>query len=268
MLDYTFYRSKFLNKTLQWHQSDRHDQYRTDNVFGPNLYKPDSFSYSFNTNGFRCDEFSLASELPIVFLGCSFTEGEGLPVEATWAYRLLTYIRARTRKTIPYWNLSISGGSIDMNAASLANYIDVLKPTYIFYLRPPWTRRAVLVADQHLQHWIPSFKSPHQNAWSIPECFNETLTHEHFAIQQADRSLTIIDLLAEKYNTKVYHFPWQHGGSEDTIQPSIDRLKNFTALKTLWPMNADLARDSLHPGPKTHKLVASQLWENELRDLF
>lgn len=268
MLDYTFYRQNRVNKTEQWHQSDREENYQSENVFGPNLYTPDSFDYKFNSHGFRCDEFDAPSELPIVFLGCSFTEGEGLPVDKTWAYVLLEHIRNKTKKKIPFWNLAVSGCGIDMNAGVLANYIDQLRPRFIFYLRPPWMRRTIFVEEKHIQNWVPGFSSPHPNAFSIPKHFTETLIHEHFAIQQADRSLTIIDLLAEKYNTRVYHFAWQLGISENAIQPSIDRLKNFYPVSVPWLPNADVARDSLHPGPATHRMVANRLWEFDIKHLF
>jgi len=267
MLDYTFHRLNHRNKTEQWHQSDREDQYKTENVFGPNIYTPESFDYKFNSYGFRCDEFDLPSDVPIVFLGCSFTEGEGLPVDKTWAYVLLEHIRNKTKKNIPFWNLAISGGSTDINAGVLANFIDQLRPRYVFYLRPPWMRRAIFVEKDHLQNWIPGYLgSPHP--WMLPTHFTETLIHEDFAIQQADRSLTIIDLLAERYNTKVYHFPWQLGESENAIQPSINRLKNFYKLSVPWLENIDMARDSLHPGPATHKMVADRLWEFDVKHLF
>lgn len=268
MLDYTFYRANHVNKTEQWHQSDREEHYQSENAFGPNLYTPDSFEYKFNSHGLRCDDLTLPSELPIVFLGCSFTEGEGLPVDKTWAYLLLEHIRKATKKNIPYWNLAISGSGIDMNAGILASHIDLLKPKYIFYLRPPWMRRAVFVSNNHIQNWVPGFTSPHKNAWQIPEYFEKCLIHEPFAIQQADRSLTIIDLLAERYKTKIYHFPWQLGESENTIQPSITRLKNFHQMKVPWLPSVDMARDSLHPGPATHRMVANRLWEFDLKHLF
>jgi hypothetical protein len=268
MLDYTFYRKDLVSKTVQWHSSDREENYKSENDFGPNLYKPDSFNYTFNSNGFRCDEFDLPSQLPILFLGCSFTEGEGLPVDKSWAYLILEYIRHTTNKTIPYWNLAMGGASIDMNAAMLATFVDQLKPKYIFYLRPPWMRRTVFVEKLHIQNWLPNYANPYNNSWQIPEYFNKSLVHEPFAIQQADRSLTIIDLLAERYRTKVFHFPWQLGESENTIQPSIERLKNFHQMKVPWLPNVDMARDSLHPGPATHRMVANRLWEFDLKHLF
>lgn len=41
--------------------------------------------YSLNKHGYRCNEFS---EQEVLFLGCSQTEGHGLPVELTWPYLL------------------------------------------------------------------------------------------------------------------------------------------------------------------------------------
>lgn len=272
MLDHTFYRSNYVNKTTQWGLTDCEETYKSENSFGSNLYKPDSFNYTFNSSGFRCDEFNLLSELPIVFLGCSFTEGEGLPVDNTWAYLLLEHIRRATNKTIPFWNLATGGSGTDMNAGLLANFIDQLKPKYIFYLRPPWMRRAIFVNQHNIQNWLPNHTHTnlHNNkGWHIPEYFAKCLVHESFAIQQADRSLTIIDLLAEKHKTKVFHFAWERD-SENTIiiQPSIKRLKNFHQMKTPWLNNVDLARDSLHAGPATHRMVVNQLWEVDVKHLF
>jgi hypothetical protein len=270
MLDYTFYRHYLVNKTVQWYQSDSEENYKSENKYGPNLYKPGSFDYTFNSNGFRCDEFNLTSQIPILFLGCSFTEGEGLPIDKCWAYLILEHIRKATNKTIPYWNLAMSAASIDMNAAVLASFIDQLKPKYIFYLRPPWMRRTVFVEQFHIQNWLPNWPVGfnRRQGWQIPEYFNKTLVHEPFAIQQADRSLTIIDLLAERYKTKVFHFSWQLDVSENTIQPSIERLKNFHQMKGPWLSSVDMARDSHHPGPATHRIVANRLWEFYLKHLF
>jgi len=41
--------------------------------------------YSFNNHGYRCDEFK---NQEILFLGCSHTEGHGMPLELTWPYLL------------------------------------------------------------------------------------------------------------------------------------------------------------------------------------
>lgn len=267
MLDYTVFREKFANKTLQWFQSDIEDRYKLENRFGPNLYGPESFDYKFNSHGFRCDEFDLYSELPVVFLGCSLTEGEGLPVEKTWAYLTIEKIRKATGKEIPYWNLATSGGGLDTNAGILANYIDQLRPRYIFYLRPSWWRRAVFTQKREILNWVPNFSEQHSS--NMPRHFSETFVHEHYALQQADRSLTIIDLLAEKYKTKVFHHAWdRHPATEETIQTSISRLKNFQQLKAAWTKNVDLARDSAHPGPATQQMVADQIWELDIKQLF
>src|ERR1700756_242977 len=104
------------NQTLDWLPSDTAENYVKKNKFGPNLYQPDTFKYKFNSHGFRCDEFNLTSELPVVFLGCSSTEGIGLPLGHTWAYQLHQKIVGKTDLKIPYWNLALGGTGIDTQA--------------------------------------------------------------------------------------------------------------------------------------------------------
>ena len=45
--------------------------------------EPGAITYKINSHGFRCDELTANTDC-IVALGCSFTLGIGLPIEATW----------------------------------------------------------------------------------------------------------------------------------------------------------------------------------------
>lgn len=251
--------------TEQWTSSstDTEENYKASTENGPNVYTPTSFSYTYNSHGFRSAEFDSPSQLPIVFLGCSFTEGTGLPIEATWAFQILEKIRLKTGKVIPFWNLAVAGTGIDTAASVLHTYIDQLKPKHIFFLRPPWYRRQFKINEDSPLEWMPG------NGFLEVKNFEPMLSNKHFALYQTDRSLTIINLLAERHRSIVHHMNWQLlEGVDKELEPALVACKQFRYMNSQWIHKVDLARDSIHPGPKTHTLVAEHLWQNDLRNYF
>jgi hypothetical protein len=265
MLNYQHYCTRDRkNITVDWslNSTDTESNYTETTIFGPNIYQPGSFQYTYNSDGYRCDEFDLPSQLRILFLGCSFTEGIGLPIEATWAYQLLQKIRVKTGKDIPFWSLAVGGAGIDTMASHLYQYIDRLRPRHIIFLRPPWLRRQAKINPDYHVEWMPGFAS-------VPSEFEKVFSNEDFALQQADRSLTIIDLLAQKHNSIVHHLHWQLiNGVDQKLESALVACKNFRYINSSWPQRVDVARDNLHPGPKTHSIAVSNMWENDMRNYF
>ena len=52
-------------------------------------YGPGDIVYRYNNFGYRCPDFSLWKMPPsVVYLGCSHTEGTGIPYEEVWTYKL------------------------------------------------------------------------------------------------------------------------------------------------------------------------------------
>src|SRR3712207_3164408 len=70
------------NAVLKWYPSGTEDNYhkRGNKAFGP-----DDIEYRLNEHGYRADRLDPDSpNLKIMFLGCSFTFGTGLPLEQVW----------------------------------------------------------------------------------------------------------------------------------------------------------------------------------------
>lgn len=114
------------NKSIEWLAPDTLENYKSISSKFTNLYSQHDIEYKFNSHGFRCDEFDLPSELPIVFLGCSFTEGIGVRQNETWSHLLLEKIKQKTNKNIPYWNLSLASTGIDTQARNLYFLTNIL----------------------------------------------------------------------------------------------------------------------------------------------
>ena len=70
----------------------------------PENGKGPKFQYRLNSNGFRSDHFKKldTSNINILFAGCSFTFGEGLPEEYTWPRLLENNIKHKTKKILKH----------------------------------------------------------------------------------------------------------------------------------------------------------------------
>jgi hypothetical protein len=88
-----------------------------------------AIEYNFNSHGFRCKEFDQSPAY--LALGCSFTEGVGIPIEQTWPTLLAEQINQ------PILNLGVGGSSLDTCFRLLDYYIDKLNILGVFVLEPP-----------------------------------------------------------------------------------------------------------------------------------
>ena len=188
--------------THQWgpRTSDTELNYKETTVFGPNLYNPSDIEYKFNTHGFRCDEFDLSTELPILFIGCSVTEGVGIKQHETWAYQLLTNIRNKTGKNIPYWNIALAGHGVDTNANCLHWFINnITRPKFIFAHLPPFTRREFSFESDMIDAWAPWFLNK-----NVDHIFTDTFFEKH----QARRSMMLIESIQRVCNATMFCSTW------------------------------------------------------------
>ena len=96
-----------------------------------NKFTRDNVEYRYNNLGFRSDDtFDLVSPAEgTMYLGCSFTKGNGLNVEDTWAYKLNQRIGGGC-----FYNMGQGGTGIETAYRMLCAYADVLKIKRVYYL--------------------------------------------------------------------------------------------------------------------------------------
>lgn len=117
-----------------WFLSDNEERYQENlktnyDKLNLNGWIDRQFTYKFNSHGFRCEEFT--DEDSIMFLGCSFTAGVGLPLEDMWAYQVAKSLNLKCV------NLGVAGTGPD-TAFRLANhYISQIKPKIVIFLNSP-----------------------------------------------------------------------------------------------------------------------------------
>jgi hypothetical protein len=237
-----------------------------------------TYNYKFNNYGFRCDEFTTASELPILFLGCSHTMGVGLEIEDVWSKVLIEKIKNYTGKKIPFWNLSIGGSSIDRQATVLEKYIHELNPKLIFFLIPSMFRRHIALTNRVID-LRPTRMNVNEYGHRIIRDLTRAesvLLDENYAAYESYKNLRLIDTLAKLKNSKIYY----HIGIENQennwserhrttnsqtpdwnmIKTMCDRLSSFNNLDVHFE-SFDVARDGSHLGKISHRAFSKNVFE-------
>ena len=249
------------NRVLYWHGVDCEYAYDRN---GENDYSKTDITYSFNSDGYRSDEFNTISELPILFAGCSFTDGVGLPLNHAWASILLDQIKGTSQRNIPLWNVANSGNSVDEVAASIywhmEKYNQPLK--YIVMLLPPMSRRSFMLEDDSVVEW----HHPEQVSES-KRIVDRVFTDDHYQKHCSLHSLKLIDSVARIHNTKIVYSTWNVPGWQ-----LGDNSTEKNLVKTNFPhwhcvpyprviFNTDFARDKVHPGKSMHLKIAASFWD-------
>jgi hypothetical protein len=184
------------------------------------------FTYKFNSHGFRSDEFSL--EPSIMFLGCSFTNGIGLPLEDMWTYQVATQLNLK------HFNLGVGGSSNDVAFRMAYAWLPQLKPKLVVLLKPSHTRLEIL-SDNYCSTMITSRAIPRQ----LKQFYNWWASNDNNGLLNAKKNCLAIEQLCSQQQIKfaVFHI--------NQMMPTID-----------------LARDLAHHGVGTNKLFAQHILEN------
>ena len=266
-----------MSNVYQWFSSDSKENYKLLNFKKPN-YTQNEITYEFNSLGYRCDEFSNASEFPITFMGCSFTEGIGLPFDEVWAYHLHKKIIELTNKTFPFWSIAKNSTSIDYTARCFYENSMKLKPKYAFYLMSGISRREYQFENSTFNNWYP-YATPSDKLSTDIQFMGKIFTDPDFAVYQTLRSAMILNSTAQTHGTKIFIFglPMDVGVSQ---QRKIELFSKFDNIKyipvTTLGMNninefeipeyiknrPSKARDGIHPGAVWHYKLYNFIWEN------
>jgi len=95
-------------------------------------------SYEYNSDFFRCDDFTTThkEKYHVVFGGCSETEGVGGNLDECWSYKVYSELKKRY-DVGGYYSLARSGNGWHKISLSLINYVEKYgKPTHFFVMLP------------------------------------------------------------------------------------------------------------------------------------
>lgn len=266
-------------------ECDSITSYKPTSPDGKPNYLPNDVQYRYNAHGFRCDEFTEDADIRILFLGCSFTEGTGLPISDLWTTHLVNKVRALWQnkdKKIPFWSLAVAGSSIDANTRRLVEFIALIKPTHIIYLMSGIYRREFLSLSPELclQQWLPHSKSQKiQNTLPYDEV-GRVFSDKSFALYQTYRSLTILSQLVKLTSTKLFIINlWGNDPDEQklfSLFPNISYFESIIGSQHKKPISVPVyfpaelqwitsrpqtARDLMHPGAKWQYQRFIEIWD-------
>jgi|TARA_B100001564_G_C20605623_1_gene655008 hypothetical protein len=133
------------NKTFNWRSSDSEVTFKDNVKAGQKLFWVDKkIEYKYNNEGFRVPYNFNDKDSGIVTLGCSFTEGVGLPYEYTWGYKLAKHLNVK------HWQLAQGSMGLDTAYRLLLAWHKKLIINQVFLFVPPMFRNEFIINDNNL----------------------------------------------------------------------------------------------------------------------
>jgi hypothetical protein len=236
-------------KQLKWFDYDSPEVYRQHG--GHPLYGEDDITYSINSYGYRCPEFSEDAAIRVLSVGCSHVLGCGLPLEAIFHEQLAQRLRTTLNTSVINWNLGSGGASNDYILRVCACAIPVLRPHFVFVNFTHTARRDHITVDSRWFKYLP---------YCVPEARELKELHASFLnltspIDDAVnlfRNYKAVEALAHGR-----YFLCSFTGS-GVYEPIREHVTPRHCAGTLE--QTDLARDSAHCGPQSHARLAESYW--------
>jgi lysophospholipase L1-like esterase len=197
--------------------------------------KPNAITYNINKYGFRCEEFEFGAR-SVVALGCSYTQGIGLPVETLWPEIVGATL------DLEVYNLAWGGTSADTCFMLAKFWLPVLRPELVVMAAPPKNRFDIIKAtgnpevhtmmpnttdgefgaDVILKHWMTNDRNQDLNN-----------AKNKLAVQALCQNLGIPCL-------------------------TYDAHEYFARSRE----EVEYARDYMHAGPRGHKMFAERILDD------
>lgn len=221
----------YAGKTHTWVPSDTEENYNK-NISDPKRrerlaeagWTRDNVSYTFNTHGFRSEEFFQSGD-SAMFLGCSLTTGIGVGLEYTW-----THIVAQELGVHNY-NLGVGGGCIDMCFRFAHYWIPQLRPKYVFMLTPNLHRLEIVTRRDNFL-FLP-------NMTNDDSFYMKWLTNDvNGQMNRLKNQIAIRDVCA-RYDAELF---------EIQVEDTMEKRRLLGA--NTW------ARDIMHPGKEWNRALA------------
>ncbi len=239
---------------LTWFKNDSEERYRSD----PHpILTPGDVSYRFNAHGYRCGEFGSRSDLNVIFIGCSWIFGTGVPVESTSCSVFSHLLSERMNRSVSAWNLGFPGKSNDYVSRVLLCAVPVLRPDIVLVNFTFSARREYLPIDGPELNLLSSVDSLGQ----VTDLIRRDLYRHMFALasERDDRinlfkNYKLVELLLNAHSVK-----WLYSSNLfdefSAFEEHLDRQRFILPGLQLL----DRARDNSHPGIASNRDFAEQV---------
>jgi hypothetical protein len=234
-------------------------------------------TYKMNNYGHRSDDFVLLDQKidNYLFVGCSTTFGEGLPIEYSWGYMCYEYLKKECNYLGNFFNLSFPGAGIKKISENIMRYSEMFgSPSHIFILLPDYAR--YIRYDKDKNSFEPSMNFDYDTDSFEQNCDPYVLFYDYLSEYRK------LSMFCQLKNIKLIAASWEDCVSE--LFTRIDNIDNFFYLDYKNDMNKFIqekyeeienikdkkflymARDNRHPGIVNHKFVAEN-FINKFKEL-
>jgi hypothetical protein len=233
-----------------------------------------TITYSFNSLGFRGEEFDPYSPVKLFVCGCSMTFGTGLELEETWAFlfkQRLAEQRDLPATSVNLMNFAEGGASNDYITRTLIEQSARVRPDVIVAGFTHMNRFELLdeTATRRFGPW--AIEEAADRFGEIGKCA-EFLFLGTDEIQQKIRMIKNVLLLQYFCQSRDIPFVFiffeslqradlPSALSVPTTQPLFEEIDLELLVPIDRAVKVDRALDGTHPGPRSQELIADAAWE-------
>lgn len=235
-------------QTLEWFGSDHPDkyQYHLNHRFSELQeygWIDSKFTYEFNQHGFRSEEFNGGDS--VVFLGASDTLCTGMPLEESWPYRVASELKLKR------YNLGLGGASGGTAYRMACHWLPILKPKIVVLMSPMNDRFELAddtLGERSYYQLGPNMLGTRSIYWRDFEDvqLKKELIRFYKMWASSEHNLEITQ---QKNNMAIAYIT-------NSINAKFILADSFADCEKIA---VDLARDLLHAGKKTNKIMADTI---------
>lgn len=237
---------------FQWFSTDNPDRFNPESG-----YSEKDITYKFNSHGYRCDELTKS---PILFLGCSYTMGVGLPVQDVWAKKLAEYYKA------PYMNIAFHVGSATYNLRTLQKVWDIVRPEKVIALLP-YSHRLEFFSEENtnsLKVWVKSgirsqnFSGDDRERLLNYELYSSQRQEDFHLLSHLQSMNSFVKANGSRFIWSVWEYEekmsdfFQKNAADKKVFGEFVKSDIFNG-HTRWKDLKLKSRDSSHPGRQFHE---------------
>ena len=197
--------------------------------------QPGAIIYKINKYGFRCSEFALNTK-SVVALGCSYTQGIGLPIDTLWPELVGKQL------DLTVYNLSWAGTSSDTCFMLAKYWLPILRPSLVVMAAPPKNRFDIIRAAGYPE-LVTILPHTTTGEFGNDAMVKHWLTNErNHDLNNAKNKLAIQALCSNL----------------DISCLTYDAHEFFARSRE----EVEYARDHMHAGPKGHRMFAERILDD------
>ena len=239
-------------KSTPWEIHDTEELFLANSKKYPGkmAYSDKDIVYDFNSYGYRSAEpFTGPPSPSIVYMGCSFTEGVGLPVKDIWPTLLHNKIEEHMGCSYAHHNLGVGGASND-SIARRALAVGMLNPVLVVILYTFLYRREYIsipggVIQSAFAPWNPQATSILEQGDANNDAYNFLQNKSLIELSAQSGDWLLMSTVAD---------------SEASTEKGILADQSFFVRTDPWAGSIPRARDMAHPGSDFHVKLAEEFF--------